>query len=229
MRRDYRHEDATWVRTQEGLSHRLGHAMRLRSRDSIVEAMASVPEGSVLPLGHDTWSLAGGLTVNRSVTLTGRGHDTVFAWEGQSGGPAVTISADDVTLESVRIKTSRSSSMAILVTGARCTLRNVEIVGFEGSIVVDAVADWMIEGCRVLLGTGTGINIRANSSNGIIIGNRIDTSRGAGIYGIFMADPVVFSGITGNNVADNEIRYYNNAGAYDNQAAGNVYGTLTVL
>ncbi len=171
---------------------------------SIVQAIATVPEGSVIEVRGGTYP--GELAIDRSVSLIATEGATV---DGNEEGTLIRITATDVTIDGFRLQGTGSShdkeDSAIVVDAERTTIINNHIE--------DALFG-------IYLRTSHGSIVRNNE----IIARPVDQAlRGDGIRIWYSNDVIVDSNIAVDG-RDIILWYSNDAQMINNRFDGNRYG-----
>ena len=144
--------------TAAGIVLRIGAQCNVQETITISAANCSVYcEGGVDIDGLELTSAAD------QTYVTGGGWDTVV--DGGSANDAIIIAGDDCIVENIACQTTGGSKNAVVVQGARATLRGVKVIDSNGFAFYTngaGAVDCLVDGCVVLGADSFGILAEAN-------------------------------------------------------------------
>ena len=117
-----------------------------------------------------------------------------------SSAEVMAFTGDDVILDGIRFidEGNATSTYMISIAGQRCTIKNCVFEDVYGGIKI--TGDWCaIRDCTFITATGRAIEFSGTASNGIVIGNIIQSNGGD----VHLGDSVSRTGVL-YNVFDNE-------------------------
>jgi len=140
-----------------------------------VIAASQVHDGDTLVLCEGTY--AGGVTVNKKVTIKGQDgvdRDKIIIQVAAAGTDGMTVGADDVTISHLKLDGPAAADKGITVTGRNATISDVEVTDWDIGILASSAIDTVVQDSNIH-GNGTdGIQLDHASGSRIIHNSIVD-------------------------------------------------------